>query len=62
MTLIQAETQGLPPGRLVSLRGLDGVRSDGALYWNERGFTFSLTPGEKELAARLEWVRLTDND
>jgi hypothetical protein len=60
VTSIQAETEGLPPGRLIQLRGLDGVRSDAGPYSAERGFTFALSPGRKELAASLEWVDLTE--
>jgi hypothetical protein len=33
-----------------------GIRSQGILYWIEREFVVALSPGEEELAARLEWV------
>jgi hypothetical protein len=52
----QAGVGGLPPGRLVRVRGEYGIRSQGMLYWIEREFVVALSPGEEELAARLEWV------
>ena len=58
VTLIQAEFEALPPGRLTMIRGEAGVRSDGGLYWIERGFTFAISPGNKELARSLGWVVL----
>ncbi|HYY06982.1 MAG TPA: hypothetical protein VFA25_00100 [Actinomycetota bacterium] len=58
VTLIQAGFEGLPPGRLTTIRGQDGVRSDGGLYWIERNFTFAISPGNKELARSLGWVDL----
>jgi hypothetical protein len=48
---------GLPPGRLVRVRGEDGIRSQGILYWIEREFVVALSPGDKKLAAKLEWIR-----
>jgi hypothetical protein len=48
---------GLPPGRLVRVRGEDGIRSQGILYWIEREFVVALSPGETNLAAKLEWTR-----
>ena len=52
----QAGIGGLPPGRLVRVRGEHGIRSQGILYWIEREFVVAFSPGEKELAAKLEWV------
>jgi hypothetical protein len=52
----QAGIGGLPPGRLVRIRGEQGIRSQGGPYWIERDFVVAFSPGEKELAARLEWV------
>jgi len=57
LSLIQAEGEGLPPGQLVRVRGLDGIRSDGGLYWIERDFVIALSPGRKTLAAALTWLR-----
>ncbi|MGH2679994.1 MAG: hypothetical protein ACRDG8_05850 [Actinomycetota bacterium] len=54
----QAGFEGLPPGRIVEVRGEDGVRSDGGLYWLERGFTIALSPGATSIARELEWVAL----
>lgn len=56
LSLIQAEGEGLPPGELVRVRGEDGVRSDGNLYWTERGFVIALSPGRRALAVELGWV------
>jgi hypothetical protein len=53
--LIQAEGQGLTLGKSVQVRGVEGVRADGILYWEERNFVLSLSPGRLELAARLVW-------
>jgi hypothetical protein len=53
----QAGIGGLPPGRLVRVRGEDGIRSQGILYWIEREFVVALSPGDKKLAAKLEWIR-----
>ena len=52
----QAGIGGLPPGRLVRIRGEHGIRSQAILYWIEREFVVAFSPGERELAARLEWV------
>ena len=52
----QAGLGGLPPGRLVRVRGEYAVRSQGIFYWIEREFVIALSPGEKGLAAKLEWV------
>jgi hypothetical protein len=52
----QAGVGGLPPGRLVRVRGEYGVRSQGIFYWIEREFVIAFSPGEKELAAQLEWM------
>jgi hypothetical protein len=52
----QAGIGGLPTGRLVSVRGEDGIRSQGILYWIEKEFVVALSPGEKSIAAQLEWV------
>jgi hypothetical protein len=52
----QAGIGGLPPGRLVRVRGEHGIRSQGILYWIEREFVVAFSPGKKDLAARLEWV------
>lgn len=54
--LIQAEGQGLTVGQAVRVRGFEGVRADGILYWGEREFVLSLSPGQLELASRLRWV------
>jgi hypothetical protein len=54
----QAGVGGLQPGRRVRIRGEYGVRSQGSLYWIERDFAVAFSPGEKELAAQLEWVPL----
>lgn len=52
----QAEGEGLPPGRLVRVRGEYGIRSQGSFYWNERGFVVAISVAKKSLAARLEWL------
>ena len=52
----QAGVGGLPPGRLVRVRGEYGIRSQGVLYWIEREFVVAFSPGEKELALKLEWA------
>jgi hypothetical protein len=52
----QAGVEGLPPGRLVRVRGEYGIRSQGVLYWVEREFVVAFSPGEKELAVKLEWA------
>lgn len=52
----QAGIGGLPTGRLISVRGEDGIRSQGNLYWIEREFVVAFSLGEKALAAKLEWV------
>lgn len=52
----QAGIGGLPPGRLVEVRGEYGVRSEGGLYWVERDFVIAFKPGKKAFAARLVWV------
>jgi hypothetical protein len=52
----QAGVGGLPPGGFVRFRGEYGIRSQGILYWIEREFVVAFSPGEKELAAKLEWV------
>jgi hypothetical protein len=54
--LTQAGVGGLPPGRLVLVRGEYGIRSQGAFYWIEREFVVAFSPGEKDLASKLEWV------
>lgn len=54
----QAGIGGLPPGRLIRIRGEDWIRSQGNLYWIEREFVVAFWPGEKELAAQLEWVTI----
>jgi hypothetical protein len=54
----QAGVGGLPPGRLVRIRGEYGVRSQGSLYWIERDFVVASSPDQKELAVQLEWVPL----
>jgi hypothetical protein len=56
----QAGIGGLPPGRLVRVRGESGIRSEGILYWIEQEFVVAFSPGEKELAAKLEWMRTGD--
>jgi hypothetical protein len=56
LSIVQAEGEGLPPGQLVRVRGEDGVRSGGGLYWTEDGFVMSLNPGRLELAASLIWL------
>jgi len=56
----QAGIGGLPPGRLVRVRGEHGIRSQGILYWIEREFVVAFSPGEKELASKLEWVSTGD--
>jgi hypothetical protein len=58
VTLIQAGFEGLPPGQLTTIRGQDGIRSDGGLYWIERHFTFAISPGSKKLARSLRWFDL----
>jgi hypothetical protein len=54
----QAGSEGLPPGQLVAVRGENGVRSDGGLYWLERGFTLAISPGKTSIARALEWISL----
>ena len=56
VSVTQAGGSGLPPGRLVDVRGEDGIRSGGNLYWIERAFTIAIAPGESRLAADLEWI------
>jgi hypothetical protein len=58
VTLVQAGFEGLPPGQLTTIRGEDGVRSDGGLYWIEREFTFAISPANKVLARSLRWAAL----
>lgn len=57
MSLVQAEGEGLPPGKLVHVRSEDGVKSDSGLYWTERGFVIALSPGRQAIAGKLRWVR-----
>jgi len=54
----QAGSEGLPLGQLVTVRGENGVRSDGGLYWLERGFTLAISPGNRSIARELEWIAL----
>ena len=56
--MTQAGFEGLPQGRLVTVRGENGVRSDGGLYWLERGFTLAISSGNASIALELEWVAL----
>jgi hypothetical protein len=56
LSIVQAEGEGLPPGGLVMVRGEDGVKADGNLYWVERGFVIALSPGRKSLATSLTWM------
>ncbi len=56
IVVTQAGVGGLPPGRLVRIRGEYGIRSQGVLYWIEREFVVAFSPGETALAAKLEWV------
>jgi hypothetical protein len=56
VSIVQAEGEGLPPGKLVRVRGEDGVRAGRGLYWTEEGFVVSLSPGTKALAATLTWL------
>jgi hypothetical protein len=56
IAVTQTDIGGLPPGRLVRVRGEDGIRSQGILYWIEREFVVALSPGDKRLAAKLEWI------
>jgi hypothetical protein len=58
VSVTQAGFEGLPPGRLVRVRGEHGVRSEGGLYWLERGFTLAISPAEKALTLRLAWIVL----
>jgi hypothetical protein len=58
VTVTQAGFEGLPPGRLVRVRGEHGIRSEGGLYWIEREFTIAVFPGDKAIAQQLEWIRL----
>lgn len=60
VSVTQAGSEGLPPGKLVPVRGGYGVRSEGGLYWLERGFTIAVTPGEKSLALQLERIELSE--
>jgi hypothetical protein len=59
VSVTQAGSEGLPPGRLVRVRGEYGVRSEGGLYWLERGFTIAVRPGRESLALQLEWKALS---
>ena len=58
VSVTQAGFEGLPPGRLVRVRGDYGIRSQGGLYWIEREFTLAVFPGKKTIAFRLEWISL----
>jgi hypothetical protein len=59
-SIIQAQgvEDSLAPGEPITVRGHSGVRSDGGLYWKERGFVLALSPGQRGISGVLEWVQL----